>query len=259
MAFFRGKTRCARVRGRLTPLLACALLMLGCEYASEGPVLVRTTPSGVAGSAPVASTCDDPQNVACLDFEDPNEPIPSLVLATPTGTGEYDSASSAVGEQSVKISVDAEANYVIEVASSTPVTAGPLYLRALFQLPAAGDPVSYVVLMEAMAADAMDKISFDWRPQGFGINVAGATQYTAQPLPRAQWFCAELGIEVDASSGTVRLAIDGASAVDLAMLNTFLSSGLSRYRVGINGGLGNPPFQIHVDDFIVRTAPIGCP
>ncbi len=181
------------------------------------------------------------------------------MLMTPTGTAEYDASLSAVGEQSVKITVDAAANYVIEVLSASPISAGQLYMRALFRLPDSLEPASYVVLMEALSADAAAKISFDWRPQDFGINAGGMTQYSRQSLPKARWFCAELGIDVNARSGAVTMAIDGEVAVELTLLDTSLGSGLARYRVGLNGGPGNPALQLNVDDFIVRAGPIGCP
>ena len=261
MAFSRTKTGCARVREQPTALLVAlvALAALGCEYPSEGPVLVRATPAGVAGSAAAPSPCDDPQNLVCLDFEDSSLAVPTLTLMTATGTSEYDATSSGGGQQSLRISVAAEANYVVEVQAAAPVTTGQLYLRGLFRLPNAVEPGSYVVLMEALDAQAAAKVSFDWRPADFGLNASGQTSYAMQALPREAWFCAELAIDVAATSGAARLSLDGAQSVELTMANTLLGTGLSRFRVGINGGVGNPALQVNVDDFVVRTTAIGCP
>jgi hypothetical protein len=195
----------------------------------------------------------------CLDFEDSSLPIPSLVLVAPTGSAEYDSATHGSGQQSVRITLAADQSYVIEVTSPSAVTSGSLYLRGLFWVPGAYEPASYFVLMEGLEAQANRKISFDWRLDGFGLNANGPTSYATQSLPRERWFCAELAIDVAATGGRARLSIDGVQAAELADFDSLLGSGLSRFRIGANAGTGNAALELHVDDFVVRTTPIGCP
>jgi hypothetical protein len=244
-------------RRHLGCLGTLGLLALSCGCAAEGPVLTRVAPQGTAGSG--GSGCGHPGELACLDFEDSSLPIPSLVLAGQTGTAVYDATSSAVGMQSVKISTGAGSNYVIELRVDPPITAGQVHLRAMFWLPSGVDPASYVVLMEANDPQAARKISFDWRPNDFGINASSAANYGMSQLPKDRWFCAELSIDVDPTMGSARLTIDGALAASVEQVDTTLGSGLVRYRVGLNEGVGNPSLEIHVDDFVVATEPIGCP
>lgn len=225
-------------------------------------MLTHRTTSGAAGfggSAGPSLGCDA-RDLVCLDFEDGAAPIPSLTLVAPTGTADYDATTSGAGQQSVRIELDAEQSYVIEVASTSTITSGSLYLRGMFQLPGGYQPGSYFVLMEAVEAQAQRKVSFDWRPEGFGINANGPTSFAATPLPRDQWFCAELGINIAETGGHSRLSIDGVVAAELAEFDSSLGgAGLSRFRIGANAGTGNDPLQLHVDDFVVRTEPIGCP
>lgn len=87
---------------------------------------------------------------------------------------------------------------------------------------------------------------------------ADFVQRIDQPMPRDRWVCMELHVQIG-PSGLVELAVDGQPLLVQTAVDTRPPNGdLRRMRVGIPSKPLTVPGDVHVDDVIVDTAPIGC-
>jgi hypothetical protein len=146
-------------------------------------------------------------------------------------------------------------------------TSGSLYLRAYLYV-GAGPPLRgltalglfgptggvSVLLMDAGVAVVL-------QPKGAGIEEVVVTA-SANPyvIPRNAWRCAQFEIGIGAATtGTVRVLVDGQLAVERAGLNTLPVGGYDAVLAGvIYSDPQQEPIQVVVDELVADTSPIPC-
>ena len=77
-------------------------------------------------------------------------------------------------------------------------------------------------------------------------------------IPRDRWFCIELDVDIDASSGRVTLRADGTEEVTSAGINTAAFEGYDFVNVGGVFLQGVSNMTVYVDDIVLSRQPIGC-
>lgn len=218
-----------------------------------------STGQDTTGDAPLA--CGDPEVLACDDFEGGFNPSWTQVSVTRTEDFAHGGVSSA------RVSLPApESRQQVGVELETPVTGGMLAIRTFLYIEGAAsiDPWSVFFEIVQTPVDAAQRMSLDLR-DGNGLLFLNfltpdANLYATELLPRDEWVCVEVRIEISDDQGAVELLID--DVVELANgpgLDTRPDEGVSSVLVG---GVASPEspglVEYFIDDVIVATLPIGC-
>lgn len=146
------------------------------------------------------------------------------------------------------------------------VGSGALYTRLFAYLPT-GTPLPEQLILAELWSDSPDfsseRITLVLRSDGTPSAYVGASSVTLSSpadwvLPRDEWACLELGVEIDPAEGAVSLSLNGASPVEQRGIGT---SGTAPFSIAVFSALfaeGATNATVYVDDFVVATAPIGC-
>ena len=147
-----------------------------------------------------------------------------------------------------------------------PVTQGMLWMAGRARIEPGGFVDEYLVLAQGTGVN-FDKVSFDLidldQPQVVNsIDNGGGRRGAVGGVPRGTWFCFELAIDISATSaGGVTLRLDEQVVItDWQGVSTAPVGGYNRVELGAYAGnLNQSAITVTFDNWVVQTAPIGCP
>jgi hypothetical protein len=78
-------------------------------------------------------------------------------------------------------------------------------------------------------------------------------------IPRDEWFCLQVHVEVATGAGAITILVDGVPALNQRGMNTRPGAGIHLLRVGIDwSSLQTEPFDFYVDGLVLATTNVDC-
>lgn len=209
-----------------------------------------------------------PRRDTLLPYEqDFDEALPNWRLSLVeegAGSLERDIRLSRGGPGALKVSKGPSTGFAYaEVSLPEPVTSGALFMRAFVFVPNSLRVQDWFVAMEMKGVEGVeDKFSFDILEADFGLDLSDAGLLLAsKPFARDQWVCVEMGLQLSASDGWMRLWIDQALTLDRSGVNTLIPGfepGVERFRLGSITGPLQGELLLWFDDWAISRNRIGC-
>jgi hypothetical protein len=142
---------------------------------------------------------------------------------------------------------------------------GPLHLRFYAYASSAYPAPDYLILAELRHVDdaTPEKISVELTPGDDLRVLLGPNQrslHFAGPgnVPRDEWVCLELALDVAASTGSLALFVNGEQRVQASDVTTLPPGPFTVLSVGAVPSDESVGTDVAIDELVVATEPIGC-
>lgn len=207
----------------------------------------------------VTSRCDESPGIVCDGFE--SGEISPWRAETGAGTLEVISGDAFLGSFSLRATAG-NGGFAYAAIDLAPITTGSLYLRAMMRfgagvtIPAGGLVQFFRVGNESdighvhvLLTDQNRAMVWPNGAQSIGVNV----------VPRGQWMCVELALDLGDPTGTFALSFDGSTDTTGASSIHSETGGYDELSVGIvSTESQQAPFTVDFDEVRLGTTPITC-
>jgi len=238
-----------------------------CLSETQGTCIVSAIPrdSSLGAAAPVS--CGDASALLCESFDNLLPESYSTWGDGETTAGLVECQSQA-GTGSLRIRAIDSGYTQTRMRLQTPASGGELHARFYLRVESEGALPSQLIVFELWdqeEGDVGDRTTV-YLNESEALEVfIGASNQTIQaeamtPLPRDEWLCVELNLELDDTAGSASLSIDGTSILQQAGIDTLPSDPISVAVVeGVpTAGSQNTEATLFIDELIVGTMSIGC-
>ena len=211
-----------------------------------------------AADASVEAVCPA-SALYCSGFE---EPLDEDQIVSDRGEVIRDELFARSGERGLRISVEgfgARAMLAIPVANTQD---GSVFVRMYLLVP------SEVQLMDLVAAhigepQGREGVNLDlWANDRFELYLPASDRSAFSgdgAVPRDDWMCLVIELEVDDELGGVSLRRDGTLVAQADNVDTLPPGGISRLSLGVTWSQSQqPPATLYMDDVVVDREPIDC-
>jgi hypothetical protein len=126
------------------------------------------------------------------------------------------------------------------------------------------EQLQFLEFWDREGAAVPERISLFLRPDGALRVYVGASATTVEPsepapLPRDQWVCVELAVDLQAQDGAVELMLDGATVSSESGFASRPTNPVSVVVVEAQPTTDTMGVEVVLDELVVATGPIGCP
>jgi len=208
-------------------------------------------------------TCATPGALLCEAFDGPL-PAGYATWGTDTMTAAIQDCLTFQGAGALRYQAATFGYVQSQMPLSTPVASGPLYARFYAYLPSFVHIPTYFALFELwhLEGSSDGKISVevisDDRLELQVLPNESTHAAAVGSMPRDQWACIELGLDVAATGGAISLSVDGSTVIDQTDVATLPAGPFSIAVVEALPAEDVPSAELTIDELVVATEPIGC-
>ncbi len=211
----------------------------------------------------VTPSCEIPGALLCESFDGPL-PTGYATWGTDTMTAAIQDCLTFQGAGALRFQTPSFGYVQSQLPLSTPVASGPLHARFYAYLPSSVTIPTYFAMFELwhLEGSSDGKISIEViSDDRLELQVLPNDSIHPGPvgsMPRDQWTCIELGLDVAATGGAISLSVNGSVVIDVADVATLPAGPLS---IAVVEGLpaeDAPGAELAIDELVVATEPIGC-
>lgn len=238
-----------------------------CLPETQDTCLVSAIPrdSSLGDAAPVS--CGDVDALLCENFDDLLPESHSTWGDGETTAGLVECQAEA-GTGSLRIRAIDSGYTQTRMRLQTPASSGELHARFYLRVESGGALPSQLIVFELWdqeEGDVSDRTTV-YLNESEALEVyIGASNQTIQaepmtPLPRDQWLCVELNLQLEDAAGSASLSVDGTSILQQTGIDTLPSDpvGVAVVEGVPSAGSQDTEATLFIDELIVGTLPIGC-
>lgn len=146
-------------------------------------------------------------------------------------------------------------NYVLDA-----VMTGDIYVRAYYWLDASTvvtDQLS--ILIVTSGVDPYPSANVLLVPGEMHSNIDGESATAPFEFPRDRWVCLRMHLVVAATGGSIDIAVDGATVLSKANIDTRVANGYTNVDVGVHYATpAQTASRMWIDEVVIDTSPIAC-
>ncbi len=212
-------------------------------------------------------TCDDAGALLCESFDNLLPESHSTWGDGETTAGLVECESQA-GAGALRLRAIDGGYTQTRMRLSAPVSGGELHARFYLRVESGSTLPSQLIVFELWdqdEGDVTDRTTIYINDEESLEVYLGPSNVTVRPevpapVPRDNWLCLELGLNLDDATGSVYLSVDGSSILERAGVDTLPSDpiGVAVVEGVPMEGSQNTEATFYVDELVVGTQPIGC-
>jgi hypothetical protein len=216
-------------------------------------------PTPDAPAVPITTVCDASPGIVCDGFE--SGTIGPWRSETGAGTLDVISGDAFLGGFSMRATAG-NGGFAYAAMDLTPITGGSVYMRAMMRFGAgvtiaAGELVQFFRVGNEGDAGHVHVLLTD---QDRAMVWPNGPQFTGvTTVPRSEWLCVELALDIGDPTGTFTLSVDGTTHTTAASSIHSETGGFDELSVGIvSTESAQSPFTVDFDEVRLGTTPIVC-